>query len=106
MNEPLDRLLDRLAAMPDLDTAGVDARFRAALDWHPVAALPLVSSFPMPESTGFDPFPHREALADPEKMLFNELVSCGNIGHRVDEYLALPSVRSLALYQAIHTPAR
>lgn len=74
MNEPLDRLLDRLAAMPDLDSAGVDARCRAALDWQPVAAPPLVSSFPMPESTGFDPFPHREALADPKKMLFNELV--------------------------------
>jgi len=45
-----------------------------ALNWELVEHLPLVVTFPYPESNLFQPFPHRETFDNPEKMLFNELV--------------------------------
>jgi len=45
-----------------------------ALNWGPVERLPLVVTYPYPNSKKFQPFPHREVFDHPEKMLFNELV--------------------------------
>jgi hypothetical protein len=53
-------------------------RHRRALDWELTDKLPLIISFPFPESNTINPFPHREALRNPEKMLFNELVHAFN----------------------------
>jgi len=47
---------------------------RRALNWEETDRLPLLITFPFPEECAFYPFPHHEALMDPEKMLFNELV--------------------------------
>jgi hypothetical protein len=45
-----------------------------ALNWEETVRLPLLITFPYPAESVFHPFPHHEALMDPEKMLFNELV--------------------------------
>jgi hypothetical protein len=50
-------------------------RHRAALSYEPVERLPLVVSYPLPPDDPWQPFPHHEIFDDPEKMLFNELVS-------------------------------
>lgn len=47
---------------------------KKALNWEETVRLPLVITFPFPDSYKFRPFPHHEALHNPEKMLFNELV--------------------------------
>ena len=75
MNPRLTELLDHLAATlsPECE-AEIDDLHRRALSWEPVKRLPLVISYPAPAGR-FAPYPHVEALADPEKMLFNELVS-------------------------------
>ena len=49
-------------------------RHRRSLDWEETEKLPLVITFPFPDISEFRPFPHHEALQNPEKMLFNELV--------------------------------
>ena len=48
---------------------------RKSLNWEPVERLPLIISFPYPRSASVQPFPHREVFDNPEKMLYNELVS-------------------------------
>jgi len=48
---------------------------QAALSYEPVERLPLVVSYPLPPDDPWQPFPHSEIFDDPEKMLFNELVS-------------------------------
>jgi hypothetical protein len=75
MNARLTELLDHLAQTltPERE-AEIEDLHRRALSWEPVARLPLILSYPAPEDR-FAPYPHAEALADPEKMLFNELVS-------------------------------
>lgn len=45
-----------------------------ALNWELVDHLPLVVTFPYPESNKFQPYPHHEIFDNPEKMMFNELV--------------------------------
>lgn len=45
-----------------------------ALNWESIERLPLVVTYPYPNSKQFQPFPHREVFDHPEKMLFNELV--------------------------------
>ena len=54
--------------------ARIEAIHNKTLNWEPVERLPLIISYPYPESTTFQPFPHREIFDDPEKMLFNELL--------------------------------
>ncbi|HOX57594.1 MAG TPA: hypothetical protein P5205_12700 [Candidatus Paceibacterota bacterium] len=86
MNARLAKLLDHLAATltPERE-AEIEDLHRRALSWEPVERLPLVISYPAP-SDRWVPYPHAEALADPEKMLFNELVSAWgtSICHRAE----------------------
>ena len=81
MNARLTDLLDHLAATltPERE-AGIEDLHRRALSWQPVERLPLVLSYPAPQDR-WVPCPHAEALADPEKMLFNELVSAWGDEH-------------------------
>ena len=75
MNERLKDLLDHLAeTLRPQREAEIEDLHRRALSWQPVERLPLVLSYPAPAGR-FAPYPHAETLADPEKMLFNELVS-------------------------------
>lgn len=53
----------------------IEENHRRALNWEPVERLPLVVSFPYPKTNPVQPFPHSEVFGDPEKMLYNELVS-------------------------------
>jgi hypothetical protein len=76
MNARLTALLRYLA--DTLDPAReqeIADRHRAALSYEPVDRLPLVVSYPLPPDDPWQPFPHHEIFDDPEKMLFNELVS-------------------------------
>jgi hypothetical protein len=50
-------------------------RHQAALAYESVERLPLVVSYPLPPDSPWQPYPHHEVFDDPEKMLFNELVS-------------------------------
>ena len=75
MNLRLTELLDYLAAtLTPAQEAGIEDLHRRALSWQPVKRLPLVLSYPATPGR-WAPYPHAEAIADPEKMLFNELVS-------------------------------
>lgn len=75
MNAKLKELLDHLSAtLTPTREAEIEERHRRAISWEPVDRLPLVLSYPAPPGR-FQPYPHSQALADPEKMLFNELVS-------------------------------
>jgi len=47
----------------------------SALDMRKVERLPVIASYPYPMDERFVPFPHGEIFDDPEKMLFNQLVS-------------------------------
>lgn len=76
LNE-LKALMDDLSGRADV--AGqerVAELHRCALSYRPVERLPVVLSQPLPEESEYIPFPLAEALTDPEKMLFNELL-CG-----------------------------
>jgi hypothetical protein len=86
MNPRLAELLDYLATTLTVEReAEIDDLHRRALSWEPVKRLPLILSYPAPADR-FAPYPHAEALADPEKMLFNELVSAWgtSICHRAE----------------------
>jgi hypothetical protein len=75
MNVRLAELLDHLATTLTAEReAEIEDLHRRALSWEPVERLPLILSYPAPADR-FAPYPHAEALVDPEKMLFNELVS-------------------------------
>ena len=50
-------------------------RHQAALTYEPVERLPLVVSYPLPRDSPWPAYPHHEIFDDPEKILFNELVS-------------------------------
>jgi hypothetical protein len=54
---------------------GIESLHKKVLNWEEVDRLPIVMSFPYPKEALFQPFPHREIFANPEKMLFNELTS-------------------------------
>jgi hypothetical protein len=76
MNARLAALLRLLA--DTLDPAReqeIADRHRAALAYEPLERLPLVVSYPLPADSPWQPYPHHEIFDDPEKMLFNELVS-------------------------------
>ena len=86
MNPRLADLLDHLSATlsPERE-AEIDDLHCRALSWEPVERPPLIISYPAPPGR-FAPYAHAEALADPEKMLFNELVSAWgtSICHRAE----------------------
>lgn len=75
MRRDLKRLLEHLAATLDPERqAAIDRLHARALRWEPVPRLPIVFTFPLPDDLPFRPYPHGMALADPEAMLWNELV--------------------------------
>jgi len=84
LNSRLTDLLDHLSSTltPERESE-IEERHRRALSWEPVDRLPLVLSYPAPQGR-FEPFPHSQTLDDPEKMLFNELVSAygTSVAHR------------------------
>lgn len=86
MNSQLAELLDHLEGTlrPERE-AEIEELHRRALSWEPVERLPLILSYPAPPGR-WAPYPHAETLADPEKMLFNELVSAWgtSICHRAE----------------------
>lgn len=68
-------MLDHLAGSLTLEREEeIEKLHRCALSWEQVPRLPLVCSYPAPPGP-FAPYPYSQTVADPEKMLFNELVS-------------------------------
>ncbi|MBA7535524.1 hypothetical protein ES705_27782 [subsurface metagenome] len=55
--------------------AEIELLHQSALKWQEVPRLPLIVSYPYPEDAKFQPFPHGQVFDDPEKMLFNQLIS-------------------------------
>ncbi len=80
MLDALKRLLADLEEHIDLEHARrVEALHLATITYQPVPHLPLAVDYPL-EEVPFARFPYGEAYADPEKMLFNELLwSFGSI---------------------------
>ncbi len=69
------KLLDHLEET--LDTARqnrISDLYMKALGWQTLERLPLVLTYQLPEDFPFRSFPLRQAIDNPEKMLFNELV--------------------------------
>jgi hypothetical protein len=94
MNRRLHQLLTHLAAT--LDPARereIAERHQRALRYEPVERPPLITMYPFPPDSPWQPFPHREVFDDPEKMLFNELVSAWgtSIVHRAQVGDDLPA---------------
>jgi len=84
MLRKLENLLDYLSQSVDAARRSeIERRMRQALDGQPVDRLPLVVYGPLPKDARFRPFPHRQTFADPEHMLYNELV------HAFDTSIAL-----------------
>jgi len=46
-----------------------------SLNYQQVGRLPVIAAYPYPQDAKFQPFPHGEIFDNPEKMLFNQLVS-------------------------------
>lgn len=85
MNPRLASLLDDLAGRIDDDRRRrSDERFRRTLNWEVVDRPAVVISFPYPAEAPYQPFPHREMFDDPEKMLYNELVSAFSLSIALD----------------------
>ena len=76
MNTRLEKLLSHLARTldPERDRR-IACRHRQALCYEPLDRLPLICMYPFPPDSPWQPYPHHEIFDDPEKMLFNELVS-------------------------------
>ena len=94
MLEPLQRLLDHLSKVLDVDRqARVEERFRIALDYRAVDRPPCVVYAPLPDDAPFRPYPLGESFGDYEKMLFNELVCAFDtsiaLRDRIDDDLPL-----------------
>ena len=74
-NSQLERLLDHLSETLDHGRQSeAEELHRRALNWEPLARLPLVLQYPLPDDAAFRPYPHSEIFTDAAKMLFNELV--------------------------------
>lgn len=89
----LKRLLDYLERkLRPQRLAEIEELNRNALNWEPVPRLPLVLTFPFPDSSRFAPFSHGTIFADPEKHLYNELVYAfeGSIALNVELDCDLP----------------
>ena len=75
MLSELYELLQTLEDKVDSDIQHkIIACHKRALNWELTDRLPLVVAYPYPKSARFVPFAHREALTNPEKMLYNELL--------------------------------
>jgi len=75
MLENLKQLLMTLDAKVDFDQqTQIFENHRRALCWEQTDRLPLVVSFPYPNSNRYMPYPRNETFDNPEKMLFNEFV--------------------------------
>lgn len=72
MNSRLKSLLEHLEHT--VHPAASDTLYERTLRWEAVERLPISVAYPLPADTHFPPYRHREVFADPEKMLFNELV--------------------------------
>jgi hypothetical protein len=87
MNKRLKQLLSHLsvAINPARERAITDCHY-SVLCYEPVDHLPLITMYPFPPDSLWQPYPHRETFDDPEKMLFNELVSAWDtsIVHHAD----------------------
>ena len=92
MRVKLHELLEFLSGQltPERESE-IEELHRRALNWEPVQRLPLVLSYPAPAER-FAPYAHAEALVEPEKMLYNELVSAWgtSICHRTEAGDDLP----------------
>jgi len=78
--ERLQRLLEHM--MSSLDPARqdeIDDLHRRALAWEPVDRLPVIFSYPLPQDGAYRPDPHRAAIDDPAKMLYNQLVHAWDV---------------------------
>jgi len=94
MNARLKELLSHLAATLTLEREReIAARHECTLRHEPVDRLPLITVYPFPSQCQWQPFPHREVFDDPEKMLFNELLSAWgtSIVHRAQVGDDLPA---------------
>ncbi len=75
MLDSLKKLLDHLSAVLDARRqAAIGRRYHRTLDYASVDRPPCIVLGPLPDDAPFTPFPHAEIFADPQKMLFNELV--------------------------------
>ena len=76
VQDRLTSLLDHLESdLEPREETAIETRYRRALAWETVDRLPVIVSCPQPPSGDLEPYPHSEAVRDPQKMLFNELVS-------------------------------
>ena len=94
MNARLKQLLSHLAATLDPEQEReIATRHQSTLRFEPVDRPPLIATYPFPPDSPWQPFPHHEVFADPEKMLFNELVSAWgtSIVHRAQVGDDLPA---------------
>lgn len=72
LTELLDYLQDNLH---EKNIKSVEELHQRALAWEDVPRLPVIASYPYPEDVEYHPFPHKQIFDDPEKMLFNQLIS-------------------------------
>lgn len=79
MNKKLKFLLEFLEGElnPEKQKLIVE-RHKKALNWEELDLLPLVITYPFPEENKWQPYPYSEAFDDPEKMMYNELVTAFN----------------------------
>ena len=76
MNEKLHRLLTHLQEKLDPRELGqIDDLTCRAVTWQNVERLPIILYYPIDGEALFEAYPHHEVFDDPEKMLYNELVS-------------------------------
>ena len=76
MNEKLNRLLTYLQENLDpKKLSAIDDLTCRAVTWQEVERLPIILSYPINGEGLFEAYPHHEVFDDPEKMLYNELVS-------------------------------
>jgi hypothetical protein len=74
MLSELEQLLTHLSSTcTALREQEIRELYQSALSFGVVPRLPVAMQYPYPDDAAFSPFPHREAIQDPEKMLFNEL---------------------------------
>lgn len=76
MMTPLQELLNHLDNTLNPEQAALSAQLHIdALNMRPVPRLPVIASFPFPQESRFKPAPHGQVFDDPEKMLYNQLLS-------------------------------
>jgi len=72
----LKELLEHIEGSIDIDNIQrAELLHGGALNWEKVPRLPVIASYPYPMDRRLVPFPHGQVFDDPEKMLYNQLVS-------------------------------